>query len=204
MSVSSFQSGTSLAHSTFSATNSIYERRQAFTILAYKVHEKNAIKIEYSFIQQIGQGTFAKVATVNLKALPSEYSNGKATNELLAMKIIKTNLTHERDIHAEISGFHRNIVQLKYYFYTSYKGSHYLNLAMEYFPESLHDLISRYKNNQESIPHSTRNLFMKNVLSALEYLHGRDICHRDIKSMNILVDMHHYLLKLADFGSSKN
>lgn len=39
--------------------------------------------------------------------------------------------------------------------------------------------------------------------SAVEYLHGTSVCHRDLKLENILVDIAVQTLKLSDFGFAK-
>jgi serine/threonine protein kinase len=44
--------------------------------------------------------------------------------------------------------------------------------------------------------------FMKQLFSALAYCHEKKICHRDIKSKNILLDDQQNC-KFADFGSAK-
>lgn len=46
---------------------------------------------------------------------------------------------------------------------------------------------------------------LADVVKGLEYLHGRDYLHRDIKLQNVLVKQENgkYVFKLGDFGFSK-
>jgi serine/threonine protein kinase len=41
------------------------------------------------------------------------------------------------------------------------------------------------------------------MFRGIAYLHAKGICHRDIKSANILVDDSNLTLKLCDLGSAK-
>ena len=43
----------------------------------------------------------------------------------------------------------------------------------------------------------------KGILSALQFLHSQNICHRDIKPDNIMIHRHSRTVKLIDFGISK-
>ena len=45
---------------------------------------------------------------------------------------------------------------------------------------------------------------MKQLLSAIAYCHGRNVCHRDLKPENILLDANDKsTIKLIDFGTSQ-
>ena len=67
----------------------------------------------------------------------------------------------------------------------------------------LGDLKHYYSNND--VPHETNVNIMKQIVAGIEYLHRKDIVHRDIKPGNILVasEFPLLLLKLADFDISK-
>jgi len=41
------------------------------------------------------------------------------------------------------------------------------------------------------------------MFRSLAYIHSKNICHRDIKPQNLLVDPSSHVLKLCDFGSAK-
>lgn len=41
---------------------------------------------------------------------------------------------------------------------------------------------------------------MYQLCRSLAYIHSLDICHRDIKPQNLLVDPSNHTLKLCDFG----
>lgn len=55
--------------------------------------------------------------------------------------------------------------------------------------------------DQESLTESQIRQFMRDLVEGLDHLHKSEICHRDIKPMNILVDQNN-VCKFADFGSS--
>lgn len=44
---------------------------------------------------------------------------------------------------------------------------------------------------------------MREILTAIKYIHDRNFCHRDIKPENILYDPKTKKIKLIDFGISK-
>jgi hypothetical protein len=74
--------------------------------------------------------------------------------------------------------------------------------VMEYFPlGSLHDVIK--DNNGTPLGPDFAREFVSQMTEALDYLHGRDIVHRDIKPGNILVRSRNTLdVVIGDFGVS--
>ena len=48
-------------------------------------------------------------------------------------------------------------------------------------------------------PDALALLLLSDTLKALQYIHSRRICHRDVKPQNLLIDQHG-MLRLGDFG----
>ncbi|KAF4614335.1 hypothetical protein G7Y89_g15402 [Cudoniella acicularis] len=149
----------------------------------------------------IGQGSFGSVYLA-LHAV---------TGELLAVKQVETpspganSATDARKksmidaLKREISLLrdlqHPNIVQ---YLGASSSAEH-LNIFLEYVPGgSVQTMLNSYGALREPL---IRN-FVRQIVTGLAYLHGRDIIHRDIKGANILVD-NKGGIKISDFGISK-
>ena len=75
----------------------------------------------------------------------------------------------------------------------------HLNIFLEYVPGgSVTSVLRNYGAFEEPL---TRN-WVRQILLGLNYLHERDIIHRDIKGANMLVD-NKGGIKISDFGISK-
>jgi len=101
---------------------------------------------------------------------------------------------------------HCNIVKLMYFFYTSgeKKDEIYLNLVLEFVPETVYKVARQYAKGKQSIPGLFIRLYMYQLFRSLAYIHSQGICHRDIKPQNLLLDPESGILKLCDFGSAKH
>eukprot|EP01036_Dinobryon_divergens_P027315 gene27315-36065_t len=137
---------------------------------------------------KIGQGGYGYVCkafdTINRK--------------MVAIKIINLEDAGEEveDVHQEISVMSQmNCPQLTRY-YASYVVETDLWIIMEYLEAgSLLDIIKEYGPLEEPFV----AFIMKELLTALQYLHGERKIHRDVKAGNLLVAKDGSV-KLADFG----
>jgi glycogen synthase kinase 3 beta len=83
-------------------------------------------------------------------------------------------------------------------------------LVLEYVPSTVYRTIRSYTMNRQLMPifqakvrFHLKKLYFYQLCKSLEYIHSQQICHRDIKPQNLLVDPDTGVLKLCDFGSAK-
>lgn len=119
---------------------------------------------------------------------------------------------------------HPNVVDLKAFFYSNgdkvsllllespsvrcschgpKKDEVYLNLVLEYVPETVYRASRHYAKLKQPMPMLQIKLYMYQLLRSLMYIHSVGICHRDIKPQNLLLNPSTGVLKLCDFGSAK-
>ncbi|KAL5511240.1 STE11_2 [Sanghuangporus vaninii] len=121
-----------------------------------------------------------------------ELPTGSGPNEQRKKSMLEA-LEREIDLLRELQ--HENIVQ---YLDSSSDDTH-LYIFLEYVPGgSVTALLRNYGAFEEALCRH----FVRQILQGLNYLHSRDIIHRDIKGANILVD-NKGGIKISDFGISK-
>ncbi|GAA5950294.1 hypothetical protein JCM21900_001105 [Sporobolomyces salmonicolor] len=147
----------------------------------------------------IGAGSFGSVflgmnpLTGSLMAVKQvELPTGNSHNEERKKSMLEA---LEREIELLKVLQHDNIVQ----YLDSSTDAQHLNIFLEYVPGgSVAALLSNYGAFEEALV----SKFVRQILTGLEYLHEREIIHRDIKGANILVD-NKGNIKISDFGISK-
>lgn len=172
--------------------------RQTTTVVASVAADGVDQQVEVSYCDQkvVGNGSFGVVFLAKLQ----ENNEPVAIKKVLQDKRFKN---RELQIMRKLS--HPNIVKLKYFFYSGgeKKDELYLNLILEYVPETVYRVARHYSKQRQSIPLIYVKLYMYQLFRALAYIHGIGICHRDIKPQNLLIDPESGVLKLCDFGSAK-
>ena len=159
----------------------------------------SAVEGKYTLISAIGEGVFGTVD------LGRRVSDGKlvAIKRVFARPLPRRGMMSDEDYDAlcrQVSDIgsearilgqlsHPNIIQI----YDSYMEGQKLTLYLEYMPSSLPELIPITQS-------SCLSNYVKQLLSAVAYLHQNQVMHRDIKPANVLIDPQEQVLKLADFG----
>lgn len=145
---------------------------------------------DVKFVKEIGQGQSGSVHLGNL--------NGKE----VAVKVL-----HRRSLSPmELESFQREVfvlsnlshpALLKLFGYTEEPP---FLMVTEYMANG--SLFSVLRKKPETLTPTVRTLIAMDVARGLEFLHGRGIIHRDMKSLNVLLDANNRA-KIGDFGMAR-
>ncbi|XP_022746513.1 serine/threonine-protein kinase SRK2E-like isoform X2 [Durio zibethinus] len=146
----------------------------------------------YELVRDIGSGNFGVARLMR----------DKQTNELVAVKYIERGEKIDENVQREIINHrslrHRNIVRFKEVILTPT----HLAIVMEY--ASGGELFERICNTGRFDEDEAR-FFFQQLISGVSYCHAMQVCHRDLKLENTLLDGSPApRLKICDFGYSKS
>lgn len=150
--------------------------------------------INFSTERVVGNGSFGVV----FQATCLETGETVAIKKVLQDKRFKN-----RELQIMKLMGHPNVVDLKHCFYTTQKNEVYLNLVLEFVPETVYRISKHYSKAGQRMPGLYVKLYTYQMCRSLAYIHSMGVCHRDIKPQNLLVNTANHVLKLCDFGSAK-
>lgn len=164
-----------------------------------KFHKSELKKFHelYDMHEELGKGTFGVVKMGELKSNPSEK---------FAIKVLTKSEMEEFDkgaLHYEISILrqleHKNIIQLYKVF--SEPDEFYLVTELVCGGELFHRLVEK-DSYSEKEAHDCGCV----LVTAIQYMHSKQIAHRDLKAENLLLTSKEddSSIKIADFGFAKH
>jgi len=146
----------------------------------------------FSLVRHIGRGTFGAVFEV-------QDSTG---HHLSIKKVLQDPRFKNRELEICQKLDHPNILPLLHYFFTKegIRPEIYLHLVTPLFPMDL----SMYLKLIGPPSNYILKAFAFQLFCAVSYVHSINVCHRDLKPKNVLVDPGSGLLQVCDFGSAKS
>ncbi|XP_059226217.1 serine/threonine-protein kinase par-1 [Stomoxys calcitrans] len=153
--------------------------------------EKIQLIDEFDILQIVGEGWFGKILLVEHRASQTE----------MVLKAVPKPYVSLKDFYREFHyglhlGIHRNIVTT---YDVAFETAGFYVFTQEYAP--LGDLTSNVTDTGVGELYSKR--VAKQIGSALDYMHSKDIVHRDVKLDNVLIYRSDFTrIKLCDFGES--
>ena len=166
---------------------------------------------DLTLIKCLGKGAFGEVYLTSRQGSKQKYATKKIDKKYVSRPKAKKYLDNEIKILKEVD--HPNIIKL----YEVKETTQFFYLIMELCNGgSLADRLEEYiKKNKKPFPEETVQYLMKQIMSAINYLHSRNILHRDIKLDNILVNFDNdedkrnnnvlkAKVKIIDFGFARH
>ncbi len=143
------------------------------------INESKSLDSSYKILNKLGQGTFGSVYRVV----------HKLTDQIRAMKMIKKTTINLQDddkiflkeIQILIQMDHMNIIKIYEYFHDE---ENFYVITEFVSGGELYETISQW----ETFTEEKAAYIMRQLLSAVNYLHSHNIVHRDLKPENLMVE----------------
>ena len=145
-----------------------------YLILISNRKELKSDSLNYDALKMIGHGSFGAVFLA--KILETEET--VAIKKVLQDRRFKN---RELQIMKQLAKQpHPYVLQMQHHFIS--KGAKpddvYLNLVLEYVPETVYSVLKHYNRLKEPVPIICVKLYMYQLARALAHIHGVGICHR--------------------------
>ncbi|CAG9462196.1 unnamed protein product [Pedinophyceae sp. YPF-701] len=164
------------------------------TIRSWAGSGPNKVTRVFTTEKIVGNGSFGVVFLAH---------SGETTEKVAIKKVLQDRRFKNRELQIMRMVKHCNVVGLKHCFYTTSDDELFLNLVLEYVPDTVYRISKHYAKQGQRMPLPYIRLYVYQICRALHHIHQKGICHRDIKPQNLLVNSQTHELKLCDFGSAK-
>ena len=169
------------------------------TNLIIKETNYTVISNDYTFIKDIGRGTFSQLKLMKHNKTNLLYAIKKINKNVSSIDEYKT-LNWEKDIVNFLMNYScKNIIK----FYKIIETVEHLYIIQEYIESG--SLSNFIRKNKICLPSKTVKKIAEQVINGVKELHEYGIIHRDLKLENILIDYsdeNNFKIKLIDFGLS--
>lgn len=126
----------------------------------------------------LGSGKFGNILLVRYKSTREVMALKMMFKETIKKHKLENQIQKEIAIHSSLK--HPNIIT----YYTTFESEDRINILLEYAPRGdLYKLLRQKRKLDEK----TLRKYIIQVVKALQYLHKRNVAHRDIKPDNVLL-----------------
>lgn len=165
------------------------------TVVKGHSNPEESVVISCGTPEIVGNGSFGVVFRTKVK---------ETGEDVVIKKVLQDRRFKNRELEIMKLISHPNLIDLKYYFLEQSDQELYLNLIVDYMPMSLYQRLKEFISLHQPMDRYEIKIYMFQLFKSLNYLHQVvNVCHRDIKPQNILVDPDTLLLKICDLGSAK-
>ena len=152
-----------------------------------------------TILKALGKGSFGTV-------YQGIYLTPSGTEKQVAVKkVFQDRRYKNRELEIMLKLQHPNIIDLYHHYMSTgdKEDEIYLNLVMELIPDTGYKVSKTYAKSGLVMPPLLVKLYSYQLLRGMALLHSTDICHRDIKPQNLLIDSSTQKLVICDMGSAK-
>ncbi|ORX50137.1 kinase-like protein [Hesseltinella vesiculosa] len=156
------------------------------------VDSQRKVSDQFDLLKLVGQGAFGQVHLIRHKKTKKMFALKSIEKTQCIRRHATTYVVAERQLLEQLS--YPLIVNLRY----AFQDDSYLYMAMDYMPGGDLRQFMR-QHHPQGMPERDVRAIVADLSLSLHYLHQHNVCHRDVKPENILIDAKGHA-HLSDFN----